>query len=140
MASRNEIQALNLAYFGRPTDPAALDGWVSTGLTPSEIVLRFVATDEYQYNTLRPNTQGQTPNLSGLINTYYNRLFGRDAVQSEINGWVNELNTGGVNVDYLGITIANAGLNLVGSDLANTLNNKIKQANAFADDLALSPS
>lgn len=105
-------------------------------MTPSELVLRFVDTEEYKFNTLQPNTQGATTNLSGLINTYYNRLFDRDAVQAEINGWVNELNTGGVNVDYLGITIANAGLNLTGSDLANTLNNKIAQANAFADALA----
>lgn len=139
MASRNDIQALYLAYFGRPADPAALPGWEGTGLTASEIVLIFVDTDEYKYNTLRPNTQGETTNLSGLINTYYNRLFARDASQQDINGWVEQLNTGGVNVDYLGISIANAGLNY-GQDLGATLSNKIVQANRFDVELAKSNS
>lgn len=140
MATRNEIQLLNLAYFGRPSDPAGLAGWESTGLTPSEIVLRFVDTEEYQFNTIRPNQQGSTPDLAGLITTYYQRLFDRAPAQSEINGWVDALNQGLVNLDYLGITIANAGLNLAGSDLANTLNNKIEKANDFSDALGADQS
>ena len=135
MATRNEIQLLNLAYFGRPSDPAGLAGWESTGLTSSEIVLRFVETDEYQFNTVQPNEQGSTPNLAGVISTYYQRLFDRSPVQSEVDGWVSAINNGEVNLDYLGLTIANAGLNLTGSDLANTLNNKIEKANAFSDAL-----
>jgi len=133
MATRNEIQLLNLAYFGRPSDPAGLAGWESTGLTSSEIVLRFVETDEYQFNTVQPNEQGSTTDLTGLISTFYQRLFDRAPVQAEIDGWVSAINNGEVNLDYLGVTIANAGLNLTGSDLANTLNNKIEKANAFSD-------
>ena len=81
MATRNEIQLLNLADFGRPSDPAGRAGWESTGLTSSEIVLRFVETDEYQFNTVQPNEQGSTPNLAGLISTYFQRLFDRSPVQ-----------------------------------------------------------
>ena len=93
MATRNEIQLLNLAYFGRPSDPTGLSGWESTGLTSSEIVLRFVATEEYQYNTLPPSEQGTTVDYTSLINRYYQRLFNRSAVQSEIDGWVNAVHT-----------------------------------------------
>ena len=136
MATFDEIQLLNLAYFGRPSDPSGLAGWQNTGLNSSELVLRFVDTDEYRYNTLQPSEQGSTLNLASLINTYYNRLFDRSAAQEEINGWVDALNQGQVNLDYLGLTIANAGLNLVGSDLEETLSNKISKANGFSEALA----
>jgi hypothetical protein len=139
MASRNEIQALNLAYFGRPSDPTGLAGTVSSGLSATEIARAYASTGEYQYNTFQPNTQGQATNYNGLINTYYQRLFARDAVQLEVNAWVDVINSGLVEVELLGLKIVDAGVN-AGGNLLDTLSNKIGQANSFSESLSETPS
>ena len=117
VATAQAIQYLNLAYFGRPADPASLSAWPASGLSQEEIVLQFVDTAEYATNTVNPNSTaatsgGRTFNDTSLVNTFYQRLFGRLASAEEVAGWSNALATGAVNYDYLGITILNAGLNL----------------------------
>ena len=86
------VQYLNLAYFGRPADPASLTAFPASGMTDEQIVEQFVATSEYKTNTITPNSStapggGVTYNTTNLINTFYQGLFGRLAVSSEINGW-----------------------------------------------------
>ena len=59
LATAQAVQLLNLAYFGRPADPASLSGttsWVAAGATQSQIVAAFVQTSEYQSVTVTPNT------------------------------------------------------------------------------------
>ena len=119
-ATSEGIQYLTLAYFGRPADPSSLSAWPQTGQSLEQIVEIYVSTAEYQTNTVTPNSTanavgGQTINNSNLIQTFYNRLFGRNAAQVEIDGWNNAIVSGNVNYDYLGITILNAGLNLTGT-------------------------
>lgn len=119
-ATAQSIQYLTLAYFGRPSDPAALNAWPATGKTLEEITAIFVKTAEYESNTLTPNSTTSTAgtstvNTTSLINTYYQRLFGRLAAAEEVSGWTTALATGAVNVDYLGVTMMQAGLNLEGS-------------------------
>jgi len=119
-ATATAIQYLNLAYFGRPADPASLSAWPATGQTLEQIVLAFVGTAEYSTNTIEPNSAaapggGRTFNDTNLIQTFYNRLFGRNASSTEVSGWANALASGAVNYDYLGITILQAGLNLPAS-------------------------
>ena len=116
-ATSTSVQYLNLAYFGRPADPASLDAFPAAGMTDSEIVAAFVKTSEYTAGTITPNSSanpagGVTYNETALINTLYNRLFGRNAAAVEITGWSTALKNGTVNHDYLGITIVNAALNL----------------------------
>ena len=119
-ATSTSVQYLNLAYFGRPADPASLDAFPAAGMTDSEIVAAFVKTSEYTAGTITPNSSanpagGVTYNETALINTLYNRLFGRNAASSEITGWTTAIKNGAVNHDYLGITIVNAALNLPAS-------------------------
>ena len=119
-ATSTSVQYLNLAYFGRPADPASLDAFPAAGMTDSEIVAAFVKTSEYTAGTITPNSSanpagGVTYNETALINTLYNRLFGRNAAAVEITGWSTALKNGTVNHDYLGITIVNAALNLPAS-------------------------
>ena len=131
------VQYLNLAYFGRPADPASLTAFPATGMTDEQIVEAFVKTNEYSTNTLAPSKDGSVVNQTSLINTFYQRLFGRLAVASEITGWTNALATGAVNEDYLGITIMRAGLNLpVGTSMREVLVSKFNSAEAFTTALA----
>ena len=98
-ATSTSVQYLNLAYFGRPADPASLDAFPAAGMTDSEIVAAFVKTSEYTAGTITPNSSanpagGVTYNETALINTLYNRLFGRNAASSEITGWSTALKNG----------------------------------------------
>ena len=140
------VQYLNLAYFGRPADPASLTAFPASGMTDEQIVEQFVATSEYNTNTIAPNSSatpggGVTYNTTNLINTFYQRLFGRLAVSSEINGWSTALATGTVNYEYLGITIMRAGLNLpVGTEMRSVLLAKFDSAELFSSNLAANPA
>lgn len=126
------IQQLSLAYFGRPADPASLRAWPATGLSLEAIVLELVRSPEYQAKTLSTT--------AGQINALYQRMFGREAAAEEVAGWINALNSGAVNHDYLGITMINAGLNLPNTGAAGemraTLMAKLNAADLFSDALA----
>lgn len=145
VATAQAIQYLNLAYFGRPADPASLSAWPASGQSLSQIVLRFTATSEYATNTVAPNsvvnTNGsRTFNDTNLINTFYQRLFGRLAAASEVAGWADALARGAVNYDYLGLTILNAGLNLpVGTEMRSVLIAKFDSAQLYTGILFNSP-
>jgi len=135
------VQYLNLAYFGRPADPASLTAFPATGMTDEQIVEAFVKTNEYSTNTLAPSKVGSVLNQTSLINTFYQRLFGRLAVASEVAGWTNAIATGAVNEEYLGITIMRAGLNLPAStSMRQVLVAKFDSAQAFTTALAADPS
>ena len=136
-ATATTVQYLNLAYFGRPADPASLSAFPATGMTDEQIVESFVKTNEYATNTLAPSTDGSTVNQTSLINTIYQRLFGRLAASTEIQGWTTALASGTVNQDYLGITIMRAGLNLPAStSMRQVLVAKFESAQAFTTSLA----
>lgn len=116
-ATASSIQYLNLAYFGRPSDPAALDAYPASGMSQEAIVANFVSTAEYTTNTITPNSSanpggGRTFDTTSLINTFYQRLVGRLASAVEVAGWSTALAQGTVDENYLGITILNAWLNL----------------------------
>ena len=111
-------------------------------MTDEEIVLSFVKTSEYQSNTVVPSsvvdsTGGRTFNITSLVNTFYQRLFGRNAATVEVAGWSNAISSGAVNYDYLGITILRAGLNLpAGTAMRDVLIAKYDSAQAFSDKLS----
>ena len=146
VATAQAIQYLNLAYFGRPADPASLSAWPASGLSLEEIVLQFVDTAEYTTNTITPNSTaavsgGRTFNDTSLINTFYQRLFGRLATAEEVAGWANALATGAVTYDYLGITIVNAGLNLpAGTAMRDVLVAKFDSAQLYTGILFNDPA
>ena len=106
-------------------------------MTDEQIVETFVKTSEYQTNTVAP-ANGST---TALINTYYQRLFGRLAAAVEVQGWTDALNSGAVNKDYLGITMMRAGLNLpAGTAMQNVLLAKFASAEAFSSKLSSDPT
>ncbi|QNI66205.1 hypothetical protein [Synechococcus sp. BMK-MC-1] len=134
-----DVQGLNIAYFGRPADPNSLTAWGDAGFSPEQIVLEFVKTSEYQ-DAVAPFILEDAVDFTGLIDLYYTRLVGRNATISEISGWTEAILSGDVNFDYLGITIANAVLNLPdGTDIKDTLQAKLNSANIFSLELAADP-
>ena len=139
-ATAQAVQLLNLAYFGRPADPASLTAWQAAGMTQSQVVEVFVGTSEYTTNTVTPNSTEsggvRTYNMTNFINTLYNRLVGRDAAASEISGWSDAVSSGAVNHDYLGITLVNAILNLDERRDAKVMIAKLDSANLYSDYLA----
>jgi hypothetical protein len=139
-SSATTVQYLNLAYFGRPADPASLIAFPAAGLTDEQIVEIFVKSDEYSTNTITPSKVGSDVNTTSLINTIYQRLFGRVAATSEVAGWTTALSSGTVNQDYLGITIMRAGLNLpVDTEMRKVLVAKFDSADAFSTALSNDP-
>ena len=145
-ATAQTVQYLNLAYFGRPADPASLTAFPATGMTDEEIVAAFVKTNEYSVGTITPNSSanpggGITYNETSLINSFYQRLFGRLAAASEVAGWTTALAQGTVNHDYLGITIMRAGLNLpAGTQMRSVLEAKMASADLYSAALAADPA
>lgn len=140
-ATATTVQYLNLAYFGRPADPASLSAFPATGMTDEQIVEAFVKTSEYTTNTITASTVGSTVNQTKLINLFYQRLFGRFAAAVEITGWTNAIATGAVNEEYLGITIMRAGLNLpVETEMRKVLVAKFDSAQAFTTNLSNNPA
>ena len=114
-ATAQTVQYLNLAYFGRPADPASQAAFPTTGMTDEEIVLSFVKTSEYQSNTVIPSSVADSPvvapSISPVLSIPSIASFGRNAATA-VAGWSNAIGSGAVNYDYLGITILRAGLNL----------------------------
>jgi hypothetical protein len=149
-STAQSVQLLSLAYFGRPADPASLISHPATKVRDEEIVEAFIKTSEFSVNTITANSSanpggGVTYNETNLINTYYQRLFGRLAVAEEVAGWKTALATGRVNHDYLGITIGRAGLNLRDSvpaekAMKDVLLAKISTADAYSAVLAADAS
>ena len=140
-ATAKAVQLLNLAYFGRPADPASLTAWQAAGMTQNEVVEVFVKSSEYISGTVNvTSTESggvRTYNMTSLINKLYNRLVGRDAAASEITGWSNAVSSGAVNHDYLGITLVNAILNLDESvEMRQVMMAKLDSANLYSDYLA----
>ena len=140
-ATAQSVQYLNLAYFGRPADPASLGAFPQAGMTDEQIVAAFVQTNEYSVGTITPNSTsnpsgGVTYDDTSLINTFYQRIFGRLAASSEIAGWSAAIKSGAVNYDYLGITIVNAGLNLpAGTAMRDVLVAKFDSAQLWTGNL-----
>ena len=140
-ATAQSVQYLNLAYFGRPADPASLGAFPQAGMTDEQIVAAFVQTNEYSVGTITPNSTsnpsgGVTYDDTSLINTFYQRIFGRLAASSEIAGWSAAIKSGAVNYDYLGITIVNAGLNLpAGTAMRDVLIAKFDSAQLWTGNL-----
>ena len=142
----SDVQKLTLAYFGRPADPNSLLAWPGTGLRVEEVVLLLTASDEYlqELKKLAPPSEGANTSsidVNKKINLYYLRLFSRNAAQSELLDWSSALASNAVNFDYLGLTIANAGINLPVNGEAGMMRSvllaRLEAAQAYTEAIAI---
>lgn len=120
----NAIEALYVAYFSRPADPAGLAYW-NTVLTNDpngfQILSRqFSSSDEYL------GTYGNLAHRD-MVDAVYAHLFGRPAEAAGLDYWTALLDQGQITIDNV-VTEVSAGAR--GSDLfAN--NAKVAVATAF---------
>ena len=92
----NTIQLIYISYLERPATQLELAGWGNSG-SQDEVIVRAI-TQSYEYTTLHPNNS----NWTVFINKFYNRLIDRNAVISEIDGWVNQIRSGVSTVENVG--------------------------------------
>ena len=125
-----EVQRMYVAYYGRPADPTGIEYWQTlldrnkTSYTndgePQTITDFFGDSAEY-------TTYFGHMNTNELINSMFQRMFGRDADQEGIEYYEQLLNTGEANLVSIALQIADGA---TGIDYS-TLQNKILVSNAF---------
>jgi len=115
-----------VGYYGRPGDSGGLDFWTEqleqNGGDMEAIIQKFGNSDEFldRYGEL---------NYEELVNNIYQQLFNRDAENSGLLFWTQQLINEEITLDAIALRVAN-GANAEGSD-GRTRDNKIAAANAF---------
>jgi len=99
MATAAEIQALYIAYFGRPADPAGLASWLLFQGSLSQIAQSFGTTKEFT-----SANSGLTTAQS--VNQIYRNLFGRDAEPAGLNSWTTLIDSGKLSLAQAGLIIS----------------------------------
>ena len=113
MATTTQIQALYVGYFGRPGDPAGLKTWTTYGGgsadkeasldTMEEIAAVMATSAEY-----KADTAGKT--VQQVIAYFYQNLFNRVPEIAGLNYWTEEVNSGRVALQDVGLMIGRAAL------------------------------
>jgi len=121
------VQEIYIGYFQRPADPGGLIYWTerldATGGNLTEIIEAFANSAESQalYGTINSS------NISTVVNSIYNALFGRDAEIEGLNWYVNGFNSG----QYTPATIMLNVLYGAQNEDLQSVNNKLAAANLF---------
>ncbi len=122
LALRN-IQAIYLAYFGRPADPDGLEYWQGqTDLT--QVANAFAQSSEYR-------SLFASEDYSLLVSNIYENLYKRAPETEEIGYWVKELNDGNIQPGEVALAILEGA---TGTD-AHTLKAKLDASEAFTAEL-----
>ncbi len=129
--SKEIMQEMYVAYYGRPAEPAGLQYWadrLSADSNLDDILAAFGTSAEYNDN------YGQLTNAE-LIKGLYQQMFNRDPDPSGLEFYTNRLESGEASLASIAKQIADGALN---SD-AETLDNKValasKYSNGLPDDL-----
>jgi len=121
------VQKTYIGYYQRPADPGGLIYWEerldATGGNLTEIIEAFANSAESQalYGTINSS------NISTVVNSIYNTLFGRDAEIEGLNWYVNGFNSG----QYTPATIMLNVLYGAQNEDLQSVNNKVTAANLF---------
>lgn len=122
------IQGIYVALFGRPADPAGLAFFNEATNNGADLTAigDLASTAEYQDRfTGMSNTE--------IVNSIYQSLFERDGEPAGVDFWVEQLESGALNINTIAIAILDGAQ---GDDLA-TVNAKIAAANIFTARLDL---
>lgn len=122
--SLNQIQAIYVAFYGRPADPSGQAYWADlleqSGGELSNIIDAFADSDEYQerFGNDDPET---------LVNNLYRQAFARDAEPAGLQYWTGELEAARTTLGRIALDVLNGARN---SDKA-TIDNKMAIADTF---------
>ncbi len=112
-ATETQLQELYVAYFGRPADPLGLDYWFEQGVLTKDFAANMYLQPEFNYVIANLNVANQ-------VNQIYRNLFNRDADAEGLSYWVEEINSGSLQL----------------ASIANDLIYNVKATGGNADDLA----
>ena len=132
MATSQQVQALYIAYFGRPADPDGLAHWTQVGDLES-LADQMANSREYI-----ASIAGKDPRE--VINSFYVNLFGRNGEQTGVNTWLAAVLDGDTTLQDVGLYIGRAALTnpAANADTA-ALVAKTIAADKFTVDLSRSP-
>ncbi len=124
--SRQTVQSMYVAYYGRPGDPAGVAWWADqleiNGGDLSQIINQFGNSDEYLERFSGISTQS-------LIESLYTQMFGRAAESAGRDWWAQQIDGGQVTLVEAAVEIKNGAQ---GSDV-KTLNNRVEAAQTFTN-------
>jgi len=121
------VQKTYIGYYQRPADPSGLIYWAerlfNSGGNLSEIIEAFANSAESQalYGTINSS------NISNVVNSIYNALFGRNAEAGGLSYYVNGFNSGQFTAATIMLNVLYGAQN---EDL-QSINNKVTAANLF---------
>lgn len=121
------IQKIFIGYYQRPADPEGLLYWAARldarAGNLNEIIEAFANSAESQalYGTINSS------NISTVVNSTYNALFGRSAEAAGLSYYVNGFNSGQFTASTIMLNVLNGAQN---EDLLS-VNNKLTAANLF---------
>ena len=138
-----QVQALYIAYFGRPADPAGLAFWTKADFGSADVAMdlladEFAKTPEYVATT-------KDKDVSKIITDFYQNLFNRNPEPEGLAFWVEQIKNGNTNTQDVGLFISQAALNakdvpgVVNTDKV-AITSKVKAANQFTAAAALDPN
>jgi Ca2+-binding RTX toxin-like protein len=121
------IQGIYIALFGRPADPLGLEYFntATGGGTNLTAIGDLAATAEYQ-------DRFDGMNNAQIVTAIYQSLFGRNPELAGLEYFVNELNSGRLNINNVAINILDGAQ---GAD-KDIVDNKIEAANLFTAAVA----
>lgn len=130
MASKDQAQALYIAYFARPADAGGLEHWTNgLGLsTPLELIADgFAVTGEYRDTVL-------SKSLEEIIDGFYFNLFGRSSEEEGRDFWVTTIQDGLTTTQQAGLVIGQAAVDSPGNSDHEAIKAKILASNLFTDE------
>jgi len=134
MATAAQVQALYLAYFGRPADPEGLAYWTTANAssTQAQVADAFAASPEYIASIAGKTT-------SQIVADYYQRLFNRAPEAAGLTYWVTQINTGALTTQSVGLALVTSALSQ-GNTTADgiAVSSKITGADQFTAEVAKS--
>lgn len=132
MAFRDDVQAMYVAYYGRPADPAGIEYWAGlleqAGGDPGSISQSFGDSQEFIDNYGGLSDQE-------LVSGLYRQLFDRDPDSEGLTFYVNELQSGAMSLADIALAIAEGAQ---GAD-AVAWQAKLAAADTFTAGLASTP-
>jgi len=133
MATAAQVQALYLAYFGRPSDPEGLAYWTTANAssTQAQVADAFAASPEYIASTAGKTT-------SQIVADYYQRLFNRIPDSAGLTYWVNQINTGALSTQSVGLALVTSAQSQTGTPDSIAVASKITGADQFTAEVAKS--
>jgi Ca2+-binding RTX toxin-like protein len=133
MATAAQVQALYLAYFGRPGDPEGLAYWTTANAnsTQAQVANAFAASPEYIASTAGKTT-------TQIVADYYQRLFNRTPDSAGLTYWVNQINTGALSTQSVGLALVTAAQSQTGTADSIAVASKLTGADQFTAEVAKS--